>query len=168
MSVSVIAIRTPLLAETIIEAGAISAKALNLRRARAAPFAVLFSETAKYAPGVGAAFLAVRVDGIEPSPAGSGFSILFDRHAYIELTMRWPSGHRNPVTYMTADQLGLNPDDLDWQETGAVSTPRPIKAGTFNAIVEGARRQLSELLGVSPTNVEIVVTITQERSRSEH
>jgi hypothetical protein len=111
--------------------------------------------------GHGAAFLIGRVSGIKqaPAPEQNRFVIAFDKYAELNLPNAW-TGSRNPVTYTDLAALGLNPDDLVWEEfvplqleerVGNVSEP--------SVVIDRARSMIAQAFSISPNAVKITVDL---------
>ena len=97
-----------------------------------------------------------------PSEPGR-WVIQFDKYALINKSKAWPKGFRNPVTYGTLSDLGIDPENLRWQDfpnseqttEGSVSMVNP----KVSDIVERAKSMIATALAIKSSAVQITITI---------
>lgn len=86
----------------------------------------------------------------------------FARVAVPDVWKHW----RNPVRYLTLEDLGINPDELDFQPmpeatAGSPETPVPPAGAGAHAVgmltIAEARKALAATFGVKPEAVEITI-----------
>lgn len=124
----------------------------------------------------GSAFLIGRISGLEAMPEENGqmrWLIAISEYAFIDTQNVW-QGWRNPVRYATLEDLGIDPDTIDFKPM----PPRSANAAE-DAVLEGsdadsadspddgviaralsiadAKTGLALMFGVSPDNIEIVI-----------
>lgn len=79
--------------------------------------------------------------------------INFSEYAEIDIPHAWP-GNRNPVTYTSLDQLGIDVSTLSWipfpTERIAPPAVRPLT-------IEEAKRGIAQALGIAPECIEITI-----------
>jgi hypothetical protein len=114
----------------------------------------------------GTAFLLGRVSAVRKSEEGAGsrWIIAISEYARVAVPDAWDHG-RNPVRYTTLAQLGIDPDQLDFQPMPERAEPAPASmvtvpmspgAGSILTIAE-AKKQLAAAFGVKPDSVEITI-----------
>lgn len=122
----------------------------------------------------GTAFLIGRISDVVPSAeegAKDRYLIKISEYARIAVTHKWKG--RNPVRYITLDELGIDPDDYEFHPMPAVAdadddehgdeqapafdvaTDLPVKR-SFLTIPE-AKEGLAATLGVSIDKIEITI-----------
>jgi hypothetical protein len=109
----------------------------------------------------GSAFLVGKISDVVPSrePGSQGrWMIAISEFASINIPGVW-NHWRNPFRYTTLEELGIDPDDLDFQ-----AMPRTVKAGRPNGSSEPAgltiaqaKSSLAATFGVSPDAIEITI-----------
>lgn len=108
----------------------------------------------------GSAFLIGRVSGVIPAPPSEPdrFVITFDRYADLNIPNVW--GHnRNPVTYTSLSEIGIDPDALEWKAFSVVSDSDEVLAGSNpTAVVELARAMIASALSINREAVNISIT----------
>ena len=110
------------------------------------------------------AFLIGSIVGVKasPPPEPGRLVIQFNRYATINVPNAWV-GQRNPVAYVTVDSLGINPDELEWQEFPGVmpdSAAEDERAReTPSAVIDRAKAMIAEALSISPSAIQITIKI---------
>lgn len=117
-----------------------------------------------------AAFLVGRISDIQPAPDRDvgRYLVLIDEYAEVLVEDAWQSGNRNPVRYITLDELGIDPSKLDWlpmppREGKAASIahepegPDDDDAGVRPLTMAEAKQGLSLTFGVPPESIEITI-----------
>lgn len=109
----------------------------------------------------GTGFLVARINGLVPSPTRPGrWIIRFSSIAGIDMPDLWP-GYRNPTVYTSLAELGIDPDQLDWQPMSADTAPdepgsAPADAVTpVGEIIRRWKAALAKELGVSPGQIKV-------------
>lgn len=107
----------------------------------------------------GSAFLIGHVTGVKPSPPSrpNRFVIAFDRYAEIKIENAWGHG-RNPVTYTSLSELGINPEQLDWKPFVESESADAIHiSSTPSSVVDQARAMIASSFAINPGSVKITI-----------
>ena len=107
----------------ILEEGGSQAWALNARRARKCEYLVCVQnhpgeQWARPEAPQGVAFLAGRISGVELAGEEHGdnrWIIEISEYAELDFAGLW-KGWRNPVKYMSNDEIGFDPEILQWHK----------------------------------------------------
>lgn len=112
----------------------------------------------------GAAFMIAKISGVtertDASPDGR-WKITISEYAQIDMPHVW-NGDRNPVRYASLKNLGIDPDDLDFQPMPPTDPrnigPNAHAAASPNGLtISEAKRMLAISFGVKPDAVEITI-----------
>src|SRR5882757_3573948 len=116
--------------------------------------------------GIGdrAAFLVGLIAGLHKKPDSENnrgqprFLIEISEHATVQRPEAWDKDTRNPVSYKTLGELGIDLRGLKFKPmpTPATSGKSPKPAGAPMSIAE-AKKALAATFGVSPEDVEIII-----------
>jgi hypothetical protein len=97
------------------------------------------------------------------SPSEGRFLVQFSEYARVDVPNAWPGG-RNPVSYGTLNDLGIDVSEIKWQpmpeptEAHDVISPARIMEGDVGALtITQAKKGLAEQYGVSPDAIEIII-----------
>ena len=114
----------------------------------------------------GAGFLVARIADILPAPEphdAGRFLIAFGEFAHIDIPNAW-KGWRNPVRYTTLEEMGIDPEALEWlavpahvPEEPRTQPPQGQPVGVHALSIAEAKRGLAEAFGVSVDAVEITI-----------
>jgi hypothetical protein len=112
----------------------------------------------------GAAFMVAKVSGVtrrtDDTPDGR-WKIAISEYAHVNLADVWDHG-RNPVRYTTLEELGIDPNELDFKSmppTSPVVQPQSVMptAGSRGITIEDAKNGLALTFGVKPEAIEITI-----------
>lgn len=155
--------------ETILLEGGTSSWRLDRNNARQCEYVVCTRNAhADWAQGPEehhSAFLIGKVRDVVPAPDYKGrFLIQFGSYARIDIPGAW-RGDRNPVRYMTLEDLGVDPARLKWEqmpklsESAAVkqATKQPRSAPASPLTIAEAKRALALAFGVREEAIEITI-----------
>jgi hypothetical protein len=164
--------------ERIIEEGGTSSWRLDRNHARLCPYAVCtrnaYADWVEGSEPHHAAFLIGRVSDVVPAAATeenqtgtkARYLIRFSQFARVNIPEVW-KGDRNPVSYRSLEELGIDPDALTWedmpeaQESGeavaAVTSTPPARAPAGPLSIADAKRGLALTFSVPPEAVEITI-----------
>ncbi|MEP7216635.1 MAG: hypothetical protein ABI782_10320 [Anaerolineaceae bacterium] len=99
-----------------------------------------------------AAFMIGKVSGVT-EVEDNRIVINFSEYAEIDIARAWP-GNRNPVTYTSTDQLGIDPAKLTWLPFPMDRVAQPeVKPLT----IDEAKRGIARALGIAPECIEITI-----------
>jgi hypothetical protein len=116
----------------------------------------------------GTAFLIGRVVGVKPSPKyPERIVIQFDRFATLDKPNSWPTGIRNPVSYSDLDNLGIDPEKLDWQEFPGYSPTSPIDESAEQSadklspaeVIDRAKEMIARSMSIPVSAVKISIQV---------
>lgn len=115
----------------------------------------------------GAAFLIGRIDGVKKSPKDEDrLVVTFGQYAILDKPNVWPEGHRNPVAYTSLEDLGINPDALEWEEFPAISATDSEASAKIEAgheppakVIEKAKLMIAKSLSIPPSAVTISIQV---------
>jgi hypothetical protein len=110
----------------------------------------------------GSAFLIGQVTGVKPSPPSqpNRFIITFDQYAELKNPEKVWGNNRNPVTYTSLSELGIEPEKLDWKPfSGAPSADEIHASSTPGAVIDQARAMIASSLAISPDAVKITIAL---------
>jgi hypothetical protein len=149
MSHSAIVVFTARSPQRIVREGGSSSWVLNAGRAENCDFLVC-TQNQRNSWGDatqehGSAFLIGRISGLEPMPEENGqmrWLIAISEYAFIDIANVW-QGWRNPVRYATLEDLGIDPQEIDFQ-------PMPPRTGNAaeDVVVEGGDADSASPVGV--------------------
>jgi hypothetical protein len=158
--------------ERILEEGGTSAWRLDRNNARQRPYAVCTRNAhADWTEGPEphhTAFLVGKVEDVVPAATREGrtegrFLIQFSEYARVNVPNSWHGG-RNPVSYGTLEDLGIDPSTLNWEPmpeameaTLALEAPRATSGRPGPLTMAEAKRGLAQSFGVSPEAIEITI-----------
>ena len=153
--------------ERLIKEGGTSSWRLDRNHARQCAYAVCTRNArSPYTEGPEphhTAFLIGKVKDVVPAPGRQErFLIQFSEYALVNIPNAWTSG-RNPVSYGSLEQLGIEPSALDWRPMPEViDASQAMEAPTTGPSVTGltmaeAKRGLAHTFGVSPEAIEITI-----------
>jgi hypothetical protein len=164
--------------ERILSEGGTSSWRLDRNHARRCAYAVCTRNA--YADWVEgpethhSAFLVGRVQDVVPAEpsaendkgAKGRFLIRFSQFARVDIPEVW-KGDRNPVSYRTLEDLGINPAELRWEDmpeasngsdSAQASAPAAVKPTLDAALsLAQAKRGLALTFGVPPEAIEITI-----------
>lgn len=161
--------------EHILSVGGTCSWALNRANARKFEFAVCArNANTREAEGPerhATAFLVGRISDVVPSPERpERWLIQFSEYAIADIPNVWGKGWRNPVRYTCMEDLGMDPDTLDWQpmpEPDAIVPAAKDEGDDIDAdddepaprplTIAEAKAGLAETFGVSPDAIEITI-----------
>lgn len=111
-----------------------------------------------------AAFLVGRISDVQPAREGR-YIVLIDQYAEVLVPDVWQSGHRNPVRYVTLDEIGIDPAKLDWKPMPPRSTsltpvahePEDSDDEVRPLTMAEAKQGLALTFGVPPEAIEITI-----------
>jgi hypothetical protein len=112
------------------------------------------------------AFLIAKVRDVVPSPERPDrWMVRFAEYARIGVSELWKKGDRNPVRYESLNDLGVDPDELDWQkmvlDVGEASVALDATAAhppkTRPLTISEAKHGLAMTFGVPVEAVEITI-----------
>ncbi|MCO6043095.1 hypothetical protein NG895_04185 [Aeoliella sp. ICT_H6.2] len=146
--------------EEILESGGSQEWVLNRKNARKANYLVCARNAngeAGHGPGPEAhksGFLLGKISGLGPGDTKPGrYIILISEYAEIDEPDLWVFG-RNPVHYTTLEELGIDPDAVDWQPVaGKPTRPQKVSANVFDT----AKELIAKQLGIGVDAVEITI-----------
>ena len=98
----------------------------------------------------GTAFLVGKISGISIEPTDNRCIIEMSEIAEINIPNSW-DGSRNPVAYTSLEDLGIPPDDLDWQPFVS-----KLKEDTMT-VLNKAKDFVSRSLGLPSESIEILI-----------
>jgi hypothetical protein len=175
MNDSTILVFTSRSIEQMQDQGGSQAWVLDPRRARGCGYLVCaWNPTGEYAKNTPdrqhrEGFLIAPITSVDPTPEEPGrYIIRFSEFARISIPNAWPLRQRNPVTYTTLHDLGINLEELSFAAaepqpapltapvtaTGAAPSPNGVATPlTFTA----AKKGLATHYGVEPDAIEIVI-----------
>jgi len=115
----------------------------------------------------GAGFLIGRISEIRKSAEGRSqerWIICIREFARITCPELWDHG-RNPVRYASLDELGIDPEDLEWEPVETSVGPDNLESGTDHRTstnstiltIEEAKKRLALTFGVRPEAIEITI-----------
>ena len=163
--------------EHILSVGGTCSWALNRANARKFEFVVCTrNANTRDAEGPEAhatAFLVGRISDVDLSPENpERWLIRFSEYAAVDVAGVWGKGWRNPVRYTSMEDLGIDPDTLDWQpmpdperielsaEPEAVtkdSAPAEDEGKPRRLTIAEAKAGLAATFGVGVDAVEITI-----------
>jgi hypothetical protein len=167
MSEEVVMVFTAKSMEHILEEGGTSSWRLDRNHARQCAYAVCTRNAhADWVEGPEAhhaAFLVGKVKDVVPSTdVRTRFLIQFSEYARVNIPDSWHGG-RNPVSYGTLKQLGIEPSTLAWEPMPELIEPAAdiaaaAKKGPIGALtLTEAKNGLALTFGVSPESIEIMI-----------
>ena len=154
--------------ERILKEGGTSSWRLDRNHARQCAFAVCTRNAhADWTEGPEphhTAFLIGKIKDVVPSPTHEGrFLIEFSDYAPLNIPDAWHGG-RNPVSYGTTQDLGIDLALLKWESMPETITPaaathlaHATNGRTGPLTIADAKQGLAETFGVSPEAVEITI-----------
>lgn len=169
MSHDAIALFTRKSVETILDDGGTQSWVLDRANARHCRYVVLcrntHSERSEGDEPHGAGFMIGRIADVVPSTENpERWKILFSEYSVVSMPSLW-GGWRNPVRYTTMEDLGIDPNSLDFRpmpengpgegDQARGSTAAPRRAGPLS--FAEARKALAVTFGVSPEAIEITI-----------
>lgn len=159
--------------ETILNEGGTSSWRLDPRKARTRPYAVCtrnngnsFPEWEHGPEPHGSAFVVGKVRDVVRSNDPNypdRYLIRFTKYARIDVSKAW-KGDRNPVRVGTLDDLGLDPEPLDWhpmpaskknEQTTAIAAKQDTAASRLT--IAEAKQGLALTFGVAEEKIEITI-----------
>jgi hypothetical protein len=111
----------------------------------------------------GVAWFVGTVKDVVEAPGGR-WLVKVGRYALIDIPQNW--GSRNPVAYVRLDDLGVDPEKLDWhdfpdagvQVAGAESKPVAPAPGAIQLLTfDQAKQGLAAAMGIRPEQIEITI-----------
>lgn len=111
----------------------------------------------------GVAWFVGTVEDVVEAPGGR-WLVKVKKYALIDIPHSW--GSRNPVAYTRLDELGINPEELDWQDlsgadeqsTDVGSKPvAPSVGGVQPLTFDQAKQGLAAAMGIRPEQIEITI-----------
>ncbi len=100
------------------------------------------------------AFVVGRGLSIIDVPDEGRIIIGFSEYAKINIPDSW-DGSRNPVAYLTSDELGIDLDEQDWQP---FPTQAPVHQSTIKPLtIPEAKLGIAQALGISVEHIEILI-----------
>lgn len=156
--------------ERILDEGGTSSWRLDRNHARQAAYAVCIRNAhADWTEGPEphhTAFLVGKVKDVVPTPTREGrFLIQFSEYARINLPDAWHGG-RNPVSYGSLEDLGIDPSTLKWEPMPNVTasairsdaeSPRAKIGAVGPLTMAEAKQGLAQTFGVKPEAIEITI-----------
>lgn len=163
--------------EHILSVGGTCSWALNRANARKFEFAVCTrNANTREAEGPerhATAFLVGRISDVVPSPERpERWLIQLSEYAIVDIPNVWGKGWRNPVRYTSIEDLGIDPDTLNWQpmpepDADAIVPAAKDEGDDIDAdddepaprplTIAEAKAGLAETFGVSPDAIEITI-----------
>jgi hypothetical protein len=152
--------------ERILGQGGTASWRLDRNHARQCPYAVC-TRNARSRDTEGpephhTAFLVGKVKDVVPDRNGR-FLIQFSKYARVNVPDSWHGG-RNPVSYGTLDELGIDPSVLSWESMpNAAHQPTPSEPTCAERTPVGpltmaeAKQGLAQTFGVPPEAIEITI-----------
>jgi hypothetical protein len=115
----------------------------------------------------GTAFLIGRIDGVKKSPEDEDrLVVTFGQYAILNKPNVWPEGHRNPVAYTKLEDLGIDPESLEWKEFPAkseISNLADARVETGHeppaTVIEKAKRMIATSLSIPLSAVTISIQV---------
>ena len=152
--------------EEILASGGSQEWVLSRKNARAATYLVC-ARNAHGEVGTGpgpethkSGFLIGKISGLGPGETHPDrFIILLSEYALIDAPDLWKFG-RNPVHYVDFEELGIDPEALEWQPMPEVERPTsPARKSPSRPAgpIQAAKQQLAALLGIGPESIEITI-----------
>jgi hypothetical protein len=149
--------------ERILAEGGSQAWVLDAKRARGCEYVICVQnrgfedDWGKVSAPHHTAFLVGRLKDVVRSPeegCENRWLLTFSEYAEIDVPNAWP-GNRNPVLYMSLEELGLTADELEFlpmpeQEPAAKRKATPLT-------IAGAKAGLAQTFGVDPSAIDIIV-----------
>ena len=165
MSEDAIIVFTAKSVERILKEGGTSAWRLDRNHARQCTYAVCTRNAhADWTEGPEphhTAFIIGKIKDVVPAAQSEGrFLVQFSEYARLDLPNAWQGG-RNPISYRTLKDLGIDLSEVRWQpmpepsETHEVTRPAPTIVGALT--FAQAKKGLAEGYGVSPHAIEIII-----------
>jgi hypothetical protein len=154
--------------ERILKEGGTSSWRLDRNHARQCPYSVCTRNAhADWTEGPEphhTAFLVGKVKDVVPCPKRPDrFLIQFSEFARVDFPNSWHGG-RNPVSYGTLKELGIDPSTLKWEPMPELTEPATAalagapKNGPIGALTMiEAKNGLALTFGVSPASIEITI-----------
>jgi hypothetical protein len=163
----VIVVFTAQSVDRILNKGGTSAWKLSRNHARQCAYALCTRNAkADWVEGLEdhrAGFLLGKVKDVVPAPGAKDGRLLvqFSEFALINLPGAW-NGDRNPVSYSTLSELGIDPSTLKWQpmpESKEVEKTHESlqRAANTPLTLTDAKKGLALTFGVSPEAIEITI-----------
>ena len=154
--------------------GGSQAWVLDPKRARSSGYLVCsWNPTGEYAENTPSrehreAYLVAPISSVDPTPDEPGrYIIRFREFARVNVKNAWPHRQRNPVTYTTLHDLGIEVEDLTFEPSEPQPQPAPSKAPAVAATssngvaapltIAAAKRGLAVHYGVEPDAIEIII-----------
>lgn len=107
----------------------------------------------------GSAFLVGLLTGVVPAPdRPERWLLKFSHYALVDIPTAWPGekGYQNPVRYGRLQDIGIDPQSINWLPMPEIEAPAPAASGSdFRAVIEQHKAALATSLGISPDMVEI-------------
>jgi hypothetical protein len=143
--------------ERLVREGGTSAWRLDRTHARRCHYAVCtrnaHSEHTEGSEPHHTAFLIGKVSDVVPVGHNGRFLIQFSEYAHLNIPNSWHGG-RNPVSYSTLENLGIDVHALDWQPMpepeGAELSPATPRDSERGLTMAEAKAGLARTFGVSP------------------
>jgi hypothetical protein len=110
------------------------------------------------------AFLVGKIQDVVPAyKRPDRYLIRFSEYALVTVPNAWKGG-RNPVSYGTLEQLGIDPAALTWEpmpepeEAAEPAEPSPVRRGPVGPLtIAEAKHGLAQTFGVAPEAIEITI-----------
>ncbi|WP_369721073.1 hypothetical protein AB8Z38_28930 [Bradyrhizobium sp. LLZ17] len=171
MTEEVVVVFTAKSIEQILAEGGTSSWRLDRNHARQCDYAVCTRNAhADWVEGAEphhTAFMIGKVSGVAPSGDNGRFLVQFSEYAKISIPDAWKGG-RNPVSYSSLADLGIDPTQLDWQPMpqgpsgsarlpAAPEGPAPSGGTSRGLTMAEAKAGLALTFGVRPEAIEITI-----------
>jgi hypothetical protein len=92
--------------------------------------------------------------------------VTFGQYAILNKPNVWPEGHRNPVAYTKLEDLGIDPESLEWKEFPAkseISNLADARVETGHeppaTVIEKAKRMIATSLSIPLSAVTISIQV---------
>jgi hypothetical protein len=106
-----------------------------------------------------AAFLVATIDGLRPLARNARgqqrYRVGFNKYARVLCPGAWKNW-RNPVRYTSLEELGIDPDALEFTKVQDLPSEISSRPGRKLTIAE-AKEGLAAMLGISPDAIEITI-----------
>jgi hypothetical protein len=111
----------------------------------------------------GVAWFVGTVEDVVEAPGGR-WLVKVGQYARINVRRDW--GSRNPVAYIRLEELGVDPDKLDWKDfldgdkqvdVGASTPVAPALGGIQPLTFDQAKQGLAAAMGIRPEQIEITI-----------
>lgn len=111
----------------------------------------------------GDAFLLGRISGLSPDTyddlqnlESNRWIIQFSEYAEVDIPKIW-GGYQNPVKYADLSDLGIDPEQLEWNSFPTERIADQTLIGIPELTIKEAKIGVSKKLGISPDCIEIII-----------